>query len=239
MKIKIAPSILSTDFAYLGEHVQQAVSAGADYIHVDIMDGHFVPNMTFGPLMVAALRPLTRPAGVLLDVHLMIESPERMIPDFIKAGASIVTVHVETCPHLHRTIQQIKELGAKAGVTLNPATPLVMLEEILPEVDQVLVMSVNPGFGGQEYIPGSTARIARVRRMLIEAGLAHVDIEVDGGIKGDNAAELVAAGATVLVVGSAIFNHASSVVENITALRNRVEAAHRLVELNATHPDEN
>ena len=238
MNIKIAPSILSADFAYLGEHVQQAVSAGADYIHVDIMDGHFVPNLTIGPLVVAALRPLTKPAGVLLDVHLMIESPERLIPDFIKAGAAIVTVHVETCPHLHRTLQQIKELGARAGVTLNPATSLVTLEEILPEVDQVLIMSVNPGFGGQVYIPSSTAKIARLRQMLDEAGLVHVDIEVDGGIKAENVAEVVAAGATVLVVGSAVFNHAASVVENIATLRKRVEGvgignySHRITEIN-------
>jgi ribulose-phosphate 3-epimerase len=199
MKVKIAPSILSADFAHLGEQVQQAVSAGADYIHVDIMDGHFVPNMTVGPLVVASIRPLTQPAGVLLDVHLMIEAPERLVPDFIKAGASIVTVHVETCPHLHRTIQQIKELGARAGVTLNPATPLVTLEEILTEVDQVLIMSVNPGFGGQEFIPKVLPKIRQLRS--IYAG----DIAVDGGVNQETAPKVIRAGANILVAGSYIF----------------------------------
>ena len=171
MPVKIAPSILSADFTRLGEQVQQAVTGGADYIHVDIMDGHFVPNMTVGPLVVAALKPITRQAGVILETHLMIEKPERLIPEFAQAGADRITVHVETCPHLHRTVQQIKSLGLQAGVTLNPATSLLTLEEILPEVDLVLIMSVNPGFGGQEYIPASTQRIARLRQMLHERGL--------------------------------------------------------------------
>jgi ribulose-phosphate 3-epimerase len=217
--VKIAPSILSADFGRLAEQVRAALQAGADYIHVDVMDGHFVPNMTVGPLVVAALSPITGPAGVPLDVHLMIERPERLIPAFASAGAGILTVHVETCPHLHRTIQQIKELGVKAGVTLNPATPLSSLEEILADVDQVLVMSVNPGFGGQEYIPGSTGKISRLCAMLRERGLNQVDIEVDGGIKASNAGAIVAAGANVLVVGSAIFNQEASVAENLAALR--------------------
>ena len=220
--VKIAPSILSADFTRLGEQVREAIAAGADTIHVDIMDGHFVPNMTVGPLVVAALHPLTQAAGIPLDVHLMIEHPERLIPEFAQAGAGLITVHVETCPHLHRTIGQIKELGVRAGVTLNPATPLVTLEEILPDVDQVLVMSVSPGFGGQEYIPASTARISRLRRMLDQRGLGQVDIEVDGGIKVDNVAEVVAAGANVLVIGTAIFNHAASVGANMAALREAV-----------------
>ena len=220
--VKIAPSILSADFTRLGEQVREAIAAGADIIHVDIMDGHFVPNMTVGPLVVAALHPLTQAAGIPLDVHLMIEHPERLIPEFAQAGAGLITVHVETCPHLHRTIGQIKELGVRAGVTLNPATPLVTLEEILPDVDQVLVMSVSPGFGGQEYIPASTPKIARLRRMLNERHLEHVDIEVDGGIKVDNVAEVVAAGANVLVIGTAIFNHAASVGANMAALREAV-----------------
>ena len=220
MSIKIAASILSADFSRLGEQVKEAEAAGADWIHVDVMDGHFVPNLTIGPLVVRALRPVT---DLPLDVHLMIESPERLIPDFAQAGADILTVHVETCPNLHRTIQQIKTLGAKAGVTLNPATSLSTLEEILPDVDLVLVMSVNPGFGSQTYIPGSTAKIARLRQMLDERGLTKVELEVDGGIKADNAAKVVAAGATVLVAGSAIFNRQASIAANVAALRQGAE----------------
>lgn len=219
MSVKIAASILSADFARLGEQVREAIQGGADYIHVDIMDGHFVPNMTFGPLIVAAIKPIAEEAGLPLDVHLMIEKPERLLADFAEAGANFLTVHVETCPHLHRTVQQIQELGVKAGVTLNPATPLALLEEILPYADQLLVMSVNPGFGGQSYIPTSTAKIARLRRMLTASGRAGLDIEVDGGIKPGNAAEVAGAGASVLVVGSGVFKGPGSTAENITALR--------------------
>jgi ribulose-phosphate 3-epimerase len=215
-RVKIAPSILSADFARLGEQVRDAEAAGADYIHIDVMDGHFVPNITVGPLVVESLRPVTT---LPLDVHLMITQPERYIPDFARAGADILTVHVEACVHLHRTIHQIKELGIRASVTLNPATPLVSLEEILPDVDMVLVMSVNPGYGGQSYIPGSSARITRLRRMLDERGLVDVDIEVDGGVKAHNAAEIVAAGANVLVLGSAIFNQEATVAQNIARIR--------------------
>jgi len=223
MSVKIAPSILSSDFARLGQQVQEAIDGGADIIHVDIMDGHFVPNMTIGPLVVSAIRPIAAGAGVPLDVHLMIEQPERLIAEFAEAGANALTVHVETCPHLHRILQQIKELGVKAGVTLNPATPLVTLEEILIYIDQALLMSVNPGFGGQSYIPTSTRKIAGLRRMLDERGLSQVDLQVDGGIEPENAAEVVAAGANVLIVGSAIFNEKASVAENIAALRRAVD----------------
>lgn len=215
-RVKIAPSILSADFARLGEQVRDAEAAGADYIHIDVMDGHFVPNITVGPLVVESLRPVTT---LPLDVHLMITQPERYIPDFVRAGADILTVHVEACIHLHRAIHQIKELGIRAGVTLNPATPLVSLEEVLPDVDMVLIMSVNPGYGGQSYIPGSSARITRLRRMLDERGLVDVDIEVDGGVKAHNAAEIVVAGANVLVLGSAIFNQEATVAQNIARIR--------------------
>ncbi len=220
MAIKIAPSILSADFARLGEQVKAAAEAGADYIHVDVMDGHFVPNITIGSLVVRAIRPVT---DLPLDVHLMIEKPERHIEGFVKAGADNITVHVETCPHLHRTIQQIKELGVRASVTLNPATPLVSIEEVLADVDMVLIMSVNPGFGGQSYIPASSDKIARLRRALNERGLQHVDIEVDGGIKAYNIRDVAAAGANVFVAGSEVFNKKASVAENIAALRRQIE----------------
>jgi len=213
--IKIAPSILSADFADLGAAVAAAEAGGADYIHVDVMDGHFVPNITIGPPVVAAVRRVTR---LPLDVHLMIEAPERYLADFAQAGANILTVHVETCPHLHRTVQQIRELGIKPGVTLNPGTSLMTLREILPFVDQVLVMTVNPGFGGQSYIDTMTAKIARLAEMISEGGFS-VDIEVDGGIDASTAPDVVSAGARVLVAGTAVFGHPQGIAAGIAALR--------------------
>ena len=213
--VKIAPSILSADFARLGEQVAEAEAAGADYIHVDVMDGHFVPSITIGPLIVRALRPRTK---LPLDVHLMIEEPDRYIAEFADAGADILTVHVETTPHLHRTVQSIKERGVKAGVSLNPSTPVSSVEEIAPFLDLLLVMSVNPGFGGQRFIPEVLPKIARLRRMLDERG-SPAELEVDGGVNESTAALVVEAGARVLVAGSAVFNQRESVAQAMDRMR--------------------
>lgn len=202
--IKIAPSILSADFARLGEEVQAVARAGADYIHVDVMDGHFVPNLTIGPLVVEAVRKVT---DLPLDVHLMIEAPDRYIADFASAGADLITVHQEAVPHLHRTVQLIKSLGKRAGVSINPATPAATLDVILDELDLVLVMTVNPGFGGQGFIASGLAKIAALRREIDRRGLT-VELEVDGGVKIDNIGRIAAAGADVFVAGSAVFGSA-------------------------------
>ena len=200
--IKIAPSILSADFAKLGEEIQEVERGGADYIHVDVMDGHFVPNITLGPLIVESIRPITE---LPLDVHLMIENPDLYIADFAKAGANIISVHVEACPHLHRTIQAIKQLGVKAGVVVNPATPVSTIEHVLEDVDLVLLMTVNPGFGGQSFIHSVVQKIRQVSQPIRETNLS-VEIEVDGGVNPETARICVEAGANVLVAGSAIFN---------------------------------
>jgi ribulose-phosphate 3-epimerase len=212
---RIAPSILSADFARLGDQISEAATGGADWIHVDVMDGHFVPSITIGPLIVQAAR---RSTELPLDVHLMIESPDRYLEDFVKAGADWLTVHQEACPHLHRTVQKIRELGARPGVAVNPATPVETLIDILPFVDLVLVMSVNPGFGGQSFIPESLAKLDRLGQLLDAQGLAHIEVEVDGGIDQKTAPAVATAGASVLVAGSAVFSR-GKIAENITALR--------------------
>lgn len=216
MAVKIAPSLLSADFARLGEGVASVEAAGADWIHVDVMDGHYVPNLTIGSPVVAALRRVT---GLPLDVHLMVTAPERLIDSFAGAGADYLTVHQEACTHLHRTLQQIRDLGVKPGVALNPATPLGHVEEVLPYVDLILIMGVNPGFGGQRHIETTADKVMRLRRMLAERRLTGVEVQVDGGVSAANAASLVKAGVSVLVAGAAIFNDSAPVAANIRQLR--------------------
>ena len=214
-RIKIAPSILSADFARLGEQVAEVERAGADYIHIDVMDGCFVPPITFGSVVVEAIRPWTR---LPFDVHLMVERPERQLEQFAKAGADIITVHAEVCPDLHQVVQQIKGLGAKAGVSINPATPLTAIDGVLPALDLVLVMTVNPGYSGQSFMEEVVNKIAALRRILDEGGLS-AELEVDGGITAQTAPRAVAAGARVLVAGSAIFNSRESVADAMARLR--------------------
>ncbi|GLH63297.1 ribulose-phosphate 3-epimerase [Parageobacillus sp. G301] len=217
--VKIAPSILSADFARLAEEIRDVEQGGADYIHVDVMDGHFVPNITIGPLIVEAIRPITK---LPLDVHLMIEQPDRYIPAFAKAGADYLSVHVEACPHLHRTIHLIKEQGVKAGVVLNPHTPVEMIQHIIDDVDLVLLMTVNPGFGGQKFIPSVLPKIRQVAQLVKERG-RFVEIEVDGGINAETARLCMEAGANVLVAGSAIYNERDRAAA-IRAIRGENEA---------------
>lgn len=212
--VKLAPSILSADFSALLESVKLVEDAGVDYLHVDIMDGHFVPNISFGPMVLKALKGKTK---LPMDVHLMIENPDDYLEDFVSAGADLITIHVEACPHLHRSIQHIKQLGVKAGVSLNPGTPLAALEEILPDVDLVLVMTVNPGFGGQAFIESQLDKIKRLKAMIVSKGLTTL-IEVDGGVTLHNAALLKEAGADILVAGSAIYG-ADDIQKRVEAFR--------------------
>jgi ribulose-phosphate 3-epimerase len=213
----IAPSILSADFGRLADEIRAVTDAGADYIHVDVMDGRFVPNLTIGPPVVAALRQATT---LPLDVHLMIVEPERYVADFARAGADLIAVHAEACPHLHRSVQQVKELGKKAVVALNPHTPLDVLDYVLGDLDMVLIMTVNPGFGGQSLIPSVLPKITALRARLADRGLA-CDIEVDGGVKIDNVALVTAAGANVIVSGSGVFGAGADYKATIAALRSR------------------
>jgi ribulose-phosphate 3-epimerase len=222
--VQIAPSILSADFARLAEEIARVEAGGAELLHVDVMDGHFVPNLTLGPPIVECIRKVTR---LPLDVHLMITNADTYIPAFAQAGADYLTVHVEACPHLHRTVQSIKECRVKAGVTLNPATPLSALEEILGDVDLLLVMSVNPGFGGQQFIPSTLDKIARARRLLDRLG-SRALLEVDGGVKVENAADIIQAGADILVSGSGIFDTTDYAI-TIKAMRQAAQAARKSV----------
>jgi len=215
MGVKLAPSILSANFGQLGEQISEATQAGAEYIHLDIMDGHFVPNITIGSPVVKSLRPLTK---ALFDVHLMVTNPEAQISLFAEAGADIITVHVESCPHVHRAVAQIKRLGIKAGVALNPGSPVSLLDAVLPSVDLALVMTVDPGFGGQPFIEGMLSKIADLRERINAAKLP-VELEVDGGINAEIAPKVVKAGATVLVAGAAVFNSSLGITRALSQIR--------------------
>jgi ribulose-phosphate 3-epimerase len=217
--IGLVPSILSADFTRLGEQVREAEAAGAQRIQIDIMDGHFVPNITMGPMIVEAVR---RSTNLILESHLMITNPEQYIDDFAKAGADVIIVHQEVCPHLHRVIQQIKIAGKQAGVALNPSTPVFLLQDILSLLDLVLVMTVNPGFGGQDFIPETLPKIAYLRQILTQRDL-HCDIEVDGGIHEATVPQVVQAGANLLVAGSAVFNSHESVAQAMERLRRAIQ----------------
>ncbi len=219
--VKIAPSLLSCSFAELGREVREVDEAGAEWIHVDVMDGHFVPNITIGPLIVDAVRGVTRRT---VDVHLMIERPERYVADFAEAGADVITVHAEASVHLHRTLDLIRGLGKRAGVALNPSTPLSAVEEVIDGIDLLLIMSVNPGFGGQAFIPQSVDKVARARALAESRGPGAIEVEVDGGVDATTAPALVRAGATALVAGSAIFGHPRGAAAGVRAIRSAVES---------------
>jgi ribulose-phosphate 3-epimerase len=219
--LRIAPSILSADFGYLADQVQQAEAAGADYVHVDVMDGRFVPNLTLGPLIVAAVRRATR---LPIDVHLMIDAPERYLADFAAAGGDVLTIHAEACTHVQATLARARELGARAGLALCPATPLTIVEEVVDDLDLLLVMTVNPGFGGQKLIPATIGKTRRARALLDQLG-ADAELEVDGGVNLETVGSVVAAGADVLVAGSAVFNAHASIATNLQALRTAAERA--------------
>ncbi len=216
--MKIAPSILSCDFGRLAEEIQAVEAGGADWIHVDVMDGHFVPNITIGPIITEGAR---RATDLPLDVHLMIENPDRYLEAFASAGADILTVHQEACPHLHRTLGKIRELGMRAGVAVNPATPLEAIREVLVDIDLLVIMSVNPGFGGQSFIPGTSDKLRRARAMLVDAG-SSAELEVDGGVDSSNAAAIAAAGASVLVAGSAVYGYEGGAAAGVRAIREAV-----------------
>ena len=219
----IAPSILSADFGRLAEDIQVVEAAGADWIHVDVMDGHFVPNITIGPLVADAVRKAT---SLPVDVHLMIEKPERYLGAFVDAGADRITVHQESCPHLHRTLQEIRQLGALPGVALNPSTPVESIRDVASELEMVLIMTVNPGFGGQKYIPASRGKLKRVIRLLEEEGRGGIPVQVDGGVDVHTAPIVAEAGATVLVAGSAVFGHPDGAGAGVRALRDSLARGH-------------